>query len=288
MLLLSYFCLVEILKDIFKALINSSILVAMSVCAFLEITAIEYSIPVSINLLGFVFFGTITGYNFIKYSEVIRTRFKDIWTYLKVIQIVSLLGLIYFTFQLTFETLLITGGFALLTFFYAIPFLKNKNLRNLTGLKISIVAVVWAGVTVLVPLVNEGLSLVPVTVGFEIWISFLQRFLFVFVLTLPFEIRDLQFDELALGTLPQRVGVGKTKTIGVLLLIEILLLELLKPISNLEFETSQCISIVVLGLFLLYSKRSQSGYYASFWVESIPIFWLGILCLLINYLFISF
>jgi len=286
MLLLSYFCLVEILKNIFKAVINSSILVALSVCAFLEITAIEYSIPVSINLLGFVFFGTITGYNFIKYSEVIRIRFKDIWMYLKVIQIASLLGLIYFTFQLNFETLLMTGGFALLTFFYAIPFLKNKNLRNFTGLKITIVAVVWAGVTVLVPLVNEGISLVPISIG--IWISFIQRFLFVFVLTLPFEIRDLQFDELALGTLPQRVGVRKTKTIGAIMLSVLLLLEFLKPISNLEFEISQGISVVILGLFLLYSKRSQSKYYASFWVESIPIFWLGILCLLINYLFISF
>jgi hypothetical protein len=149
MLLLYYFCLVEILKNIFKAFINSSILVALSVCAFVEITALEFLISISINLLGFVFFGTIIAYNFVKYAEVIRTRFNEIWGYLKAVQIVSLLALIYFTFQLSFETLLITGGFAMLTFFYAIPFLKNKNLRNFTGLKITIVAVVWAGVTML-------------------------------------------------------------------------------------------------------------------------------------------
>ena len=36
----------------------------------------------------------------------------------------------------------------------------------------------------------------------------------VFVLTLPFEIRDLQYDDSTLETLPQRVGVKKTKIIG--------------------------------------------------------------------------
>ena len=276
MLLLSYFCLVEFLKNIFKAYINSSIHVAVAVCAFLGITALgpdsyRDSIPVSNDLLAFVFFGTITGYNFVKYAEVIRTRFKELWGYLKVVQIVSLLALIYFAFQLSFETLLVTGGFAMLTFFYAIPFLKNKNLRNFTGLKISIVAVVWAGVTVLVPIVNEGFDLVPITIGIEVWISFIQRFLFVFVLTLPFEIRDLQSDELALGTLPQRVGIRKTKTIGIIMLSVLLMLEYLKAIKNLDFEISMIVSVVVLGLFLLNSKRSQSKYYASFWVESIPI-----------------
>jgi hypothetical protein len=176
----------------------------------------------------------------------------------------------------------------MLTFFYAIPFLKNKNLRNFTGLKITIVAVVWAGVTVLVPLVNEGVSFVPITIGIDVWISFIQRFFFVFVLTLPFEIRDLQFDELALGTLPQRVGVKKTKAIGIIMLSSLLMLEYLKPVKNFEFEISMIVSVVVLGLFLLFSKRSQSKYYASFWVESIPIVGLLILYLLQNYLDISF
>jgi len=283
MLLLSYFCLVEILKNIFKAFINSSIHVAFAVCAFTGVTALEFKIPVSNELLCFIFFGTITAYNFVKYAEVIRTRFNELWGYLKAVQIVSLLALIYFAFQLSFETLLITGGFAMLTFFYAIPFLKYKNLRNFTGLKISIVAVVWAGVTVLVPLVNEGFLLTT-----EIWISFMQRFLFVFVLTLPFEIRDLQFDELALGTLPQRVGVRKTKAIGMIMLFVLLMLEYLKSIKNFDFKTSMIVSVVVLGLFLLYSNRSQSKYYASFWVESIPILWLLILYVFQNYLDISF
>lgn len=273
----------ESLKNIFKAVVNSSILVALSVCAFVEITAFEYSIPVSNNLLGFIFFGTVTGYNFVKYAEVIRTRFKELWGFLKIIQIVSLVALIYFTLQLSFETLLMTGGFALLTFFYAIPFLKYKNLRNLTGLKITIVATVWAGVTVLVPLVNEGIDLT-----LDIWIGFVQRFLFVFVLTLPFEIRDLQFDDLALGTLPQRVGIRKTKTIGVVMLSILLLLEFLKPITQLEFEISQGNSVIILGLFLLCSNKKQSKCYASFWVESIPVFWWGFLYMLINYLDISF
>lgn len=273
----------KILKRFFKAYINSSLHVATAVCAFVGITALEFSIPVSMDLLGFVFFGTITGYNFVKYAPVIRTRFKEIYAYLKVIQICSLILLIYFSSQLSFYTLVVAGGFALLTFFYAIPFLKNKNFRSINGIKTTIVAIVWAGVTVILPLVNEEMVLDK-----QIWLSFLQRIIFVFVLTLPFEIRDLPFDDLALGTLPQRVGVGRTKILGVVLLFFVIMLEIYKPVGNLKFEISLVFSTILLGLFLWYSKRRQSKYYASFWVESIPVIWWGVLCLLINYLFISF
>jgi len=273
----------KFLKHFFEAYLNSSLHVATAVCAFIGVTALEFSTSVSINLLGFVFFGTITGYNFVKYAQIIRTRFKEIYAYLKIIQICSLIVLIYFSSQLSFHTLMVAGGFAMLTFFYAIPFLKNKNFRSINGIKITIVAIVWAGVTVLLPFINEGVILDK-----QVWFSFSQRILFVFVLTLPFEIRDLQFDELALGTLPQRVGVRQTKFIGIVVLIFVLILENFKSIKSFEFEISLVVSVVILGLFLLYSKRNQSRYFASFWVESIPVFWWGFLYLLINYLVISF
>ena len=35
-----------------------------------------------------------------------------------------------------------------------------------------------------------------------------QRFLFVVVAILPFEIRDIQYDSLKLSTIPQQIGVA--------------------------------------------------------------------------------
>ena len=109
----------------------------------------------------------------------------------------------------------------------------------------------------------------------------------VLVLTFPFEIRDLQFDNLALGTLPQKAGIRLTKIIGYVLLVLTIFIEFLKP----EFDWNSLISLVltcgVLIMFLSISEENQSKYLSSFWVESIPIFWFGLLLLLQTYLDIS-
>ncbi len=274
------------LKSVFNFYLNSSIQVSLSVCGFIGVTSLTYNLPVSEYLLGFAFFGTITGYNFVKYAEVARLKHRSLNLPLKTIQVFSFfsfLALAYFTFKISFHTILATGGFALLTFFYAIPFLKNKNLRALTGIKILLVAVVWSGVTLLLPMINKNEILTN-----NVWIGFVQRIVFVFVLTLPFEIRDLKYDASALGTLPQRVGVRSTKKIGILLLTLALLIEFIKPEINLNYTISLIIICGILGVALLVSEKNQSKYFASFWVENIPVFWFGILYVIQNYLFISF
>tara|TARA_R110000787_G_scaffold8495_4_gene28682 strand:- start:2811 stop:3581 length:771 start_codon:yes stop_codon:yes gene_type:complete len=256
--------------------------VAFAVCSLVGVTCLEYDIKIAANLLGFIFFGTVTGYNFVKYAAVILKRYHELYFHLKVIQITSVIALFYFGFQLSWFVLTVFGSFAMLTFLYAIPFIKHKNLRNLTGIKITIVAFVWAGVTVLIPILNEGVLL-----EVDIWLTFCQRFLFVFVLTLPFEIRDLQYDESTLETLPQRVGVKKTKIIGVVILVLVLLLELFKDLINHNHLLSLGIIMSVLLVFLLNSEKKQSKYFSSFWVESIPILWFGIISFLQFYFDIS-
>jgi hypothetical protein len=279
---IDYFCLMKFLKFIFSAYINSSIHVAFAVCSLAGITCLEFDVKLSLNLLGFIFFGTVSGYNFVKYASVYRKRFKELFIYLKVIQIASVISLLYFAFQLSWIILIVFGGFATLTFLYTIPLLKRKNLRNFTRLKITIVAFVWAGVTVLAPILNEGISL-----DLDIWLTFFQRFFIVFTLTLPFEIRDLQYDEITLETLPQRVGIKKTKVIGILMLFFVMLLELFKDFIQLNHLFSLEISLIVLLVFLLNSNKNQSNYLSSFWVEGIPIIWFGIFGLLQYYFDIS-
>ena len=92
------------LKNSFNFYINSSIHVAIAVCSFVGVTLIEFDISISNDLLGFIFFGTITGYNFVKYAKSIRTRFVDLYLYLKIIQVLSLVALLYFSLQISFFT----------------------------------------------------------------------------------------------------------------------------------------------------------------------------------------
>ncbi|PKA83438.1 hypothetical protein ATE92_1592 [Ulvibacter sp. MAR_2010_11] len=271
----------KLLWGVFNFYIHSSIHVALAVLSLIFVTQIEFGFNHSFALSGFVFFGTITGYNFVKYAEVAGLHHRSLTSSLKSIQIFSLVcfGIfLFFAFKQSLAIILTSLSLGLITLLYAIPFRKQKNLRTFGGLKIFIVAMVWAGVTVLLPIVAseaqfEGNHL----------ISFLQRFLFIIVLTLPFEIRDLPFDSEKLHTLPQLFGFRRVKVLGNVLLGICFLLEYAKD-SNLQFYTLSLFAICVLtAVLLFYSEEKQSKYFASFWVEAVPVFWYGLLLLSIHF-----
>lgn len=261
----------NLLKQFFDFYINSSIHVALAVCAFLGVTIVEFEISISYSLLGFIFFSSITGYNFVKYATIAKLHHASLTTPLKYILLFSVIcfvAMIFFAIKQSLNVLIYIGFFALITFFYAIPFLRFKNLRALLSLKIFIVAFVWAGVTVLIPIFD-----IESMIGIDQWITFFQRALLVIVLTIPFEIRDLSHDSQGLGTFPQRMGVRISKIFGILILILILVLEYFKDeISHHHLVTLYIVSLI-LGIFLVITKKEQSEYFASFWVESIPILW---------------
>ncbi|HKJ48231.1 MAG TPA: hypothetical protein VJ973_04035, partial [Christiangramia sp.] len=145
-------------KNAFELYINSSIHVSLAVVAFTLVSIFEHDLEIDKNLILFIFFATITGYNFVKYAGIAKLYHLSLATNLRLIQIFSLLcfiAMIYFAFRLDIEVLIATGIMGLFTLFYALPvFGGQKNLRSLPGIKIFIIAIVWAGSTVILPLIN--------------------------------------------------------------------------------------------------------------------------------------
>ncbi len=261
----------KFLKRVFAFYINASIHVALAVLSLLAITVLEYHLVLPIELWPFVFLGALTGYNFVKYAKVAGLHHRSLTQSLKAIQIFSgicFVFLAFIAFKLSIQTLMITSAFGLATFFYAVPFIKHKNLRNFSGLKIFVVAFVWAGVTVIVPVVAS-----EVTISLDILLTFLQRILIVVALILPFEIRDVPYDALNLNTLPQQLGVKSTKLIGEGVLLLCLVFEFFKVNSDVAYIISLLVFCSVLGWILVISKTEQSRYFSSFWVEGLPILW---------------
>ena len=275
----------DILKRVFNFYLNSSIHVALSVYALTWVTLIQFGIDYDKNSLYFVFYASITGYNFVKYFGVAKFHHRSLASWLKAIQIFSLvafLALCYYASQLQMKTLILIGILGLITFLYAIPLLprkyfidEHKNLRQINGLKIYVIGLVWSFTTVVLPLVNNEVSL-----DFDVIIIGIQRFIFVIVLMLPFEIRDLNYDNLKLGTIPQRIGVKKTKFIGVLLLMVFMMLEFSKDELTSNAPISTLLIMFVTLLFVIFSNKNQSKYYSAFWVESLPVVWLIMLLVL--------
>lgn len=277
-----YFCFMALLKQIFNFYIDSSIHVALAVFALSWVTLLEFGIPYDRAVLYFIFFASITGYNFVKYFGLARFHHRSLTNWLKLIQVFSLMCFIamcYFALKLELISLVVILGFGVVTFLYAIPFLpnkilydKHKNLRNVSGLKVYIIALVWACVTVVLPLLNNHVPL-----DTNVVVTGFQRFVFVTVLMFPFEIRDLNYDSLKLATIPQQIGIKNTKMVGVLLLMLFFLLEFLKPQLNVEHTVSMLITMFVTLMFLIFANRNQGRYYSSFWVEGIPLVWLLLL-----------
>ncbi|MFC7356620.1 hypothetical protein ACFQO1_02895 [Jejudonia soesokkakensis] len=262
--------------------INSSIHVALAVCSLLLLTYIEFKIPLSKSLLFFVFFGTISGYNFIKYAKVAGLHHSSLTNSLKSIQVFSVMAgvlMFYFAFQLSISSLATIGILGILTVLYAVPFLYRKSLRNVQGLKIFIVAFVWAGLTGIVPFIEARETII-----IDVLIIFLQRFIVVLVLIFPFEIRDLPYDALILKTVAQKLGVINVKRIGYFLLAVLIGLEFLKEMVHISFLLSLLIISLSIAFVLFKSKTTQSKYFTIFWVEGLPILWLGLVLLLDDFL----
>ncbi|WP_248574861.1 hypothetical protein [Flavobacterium sp. H122] len=142
------------------------------------------------------------------------------------------------------------------------------NARNWAGIKIYIVAFCWAGITLLLPIINADLPF-----SHDVWLKFCQRFLLVIILILIFEIIDLKNDDLSLQTVPQKLGVEKTKLLNLFLLIPFYCLEFLKSDFRIIQLWINLMLIVVLAVFTLFASPKRSEYYTSFWVESVPVFW---------------
>ncbi len=269
----------KIIKGIFDFYLDASVHVAFSVLALVGITALSLNIPSDLHLSWFLFFGTIVCYNFVKYGVEAKKYVLVANQYHKNIQVFSFftaIGMLYHGYFLSYQIYMWVAILALLSALYAIPVLpRAKNLRSWGGFKIFIVALVWMGATVLLPVVANTQNF-----SWDVLVVAFQRFVFVLALLIPFEIRDLKYDDPELKTLPQRYGVDRTRSFGFLMALLFFLASFLKD----ELTTIEVISkgflFVMLVLLLNATKRNQSNYFASFWVEAIPMAWYSLLLFL--------
>ena len=266
------------IRRIFDFYLDASIHVALAIICLVEVTGISLNIKVPNSLIIFVFFSALSCYNFVKYGVEAEKYILVANSYHKNIQFFSLGSLIVAFFQLfhlseeIWIALFILGA---ITGLYALPVLpKHKNFRSFSGLKILIVATVWAGTTVLLPVISRKIGLT-----WDVWVESVQRIFLVLALLVPFEIRDLKYDDAELKTLPQRLGVNRTKIIGVLWTFSFLSLSFVMEDEPMLVLYSKLVLAFVLVILILRTPVDQGRYYASFWVEALPIFWLGFLWL---------
>jgi len=218
----------------------------------------------------FVFFATLFTYN---YQRVVRIKkglkhVRKAWLAKQNIAIYILMvcgGLVstycFFEFQLVTKVFIVFV--ALLSVLY--PF----GLRKIPFIKIFIISFVWAVSTMLLLALENNIPISQTIV-----LQLLSRFLFVFAITIPFDIRDLKYDDQNTQTIPLFFGTLKARFIAILSLFICL------AISVFQYLEKTIISSNLLALILLYfvasilivkSDEKRSEMYFSFWVESLSI-----------------
>lgn len=266
----------KILKTVLDFYIDSSLHVALSVYALIRITFIKLGLPYDEPVAYFGFYGTIVGYNFIKYDELARVKKVKLTTTFKAIITLSffaVLATLYYFFQLQQITKVFGFIGLLITILYTLPFIPNKpNMRNWAGIKIYLVALAWVIVTVFLPIINAKYIF-----GILVVLKSIQRFILVFVLMLIFEIIDLQTDAKYLQTIPQKLGIASTKKLTYFLLVLFVLLDFFKPnITSNDILITVLIALII-ACFTFFANKKRTHYYTSFWVEAVPVFWLVLL-----------
>ena len=267
----------QLFEKIFKFYIESSLHVSVAVLSLLIVGEVsQFKIETSFNFKLLVFLASITGYNFVKYATVAKLHHRSLTTSLKVIQVFSLIAFLFFVYTLTQvnkDVIIGLGGVAMLTLLYAVPVFSAKNLRSYGGLKIYMVAFCWSGMVTLLPIIASNsvacCDFIP-----RIILHFFQVFVLVMALIIPFDIRDLNYDKESLKTIPQILGVTKAKNIAGVLVVFVWVIQVL----NFGFYNAYAeIILAILGFLMIYlMPKKPSKYYCSFWIEALPIFYLGL------------
>ena len=227
---ISIFEFMRFVVKILDFLVASNVYVSLG-ASTLTWLSLEFRHIENSELTWFVFFSTLFAYNFMRLAHLQpmllvgeSVRHQNIYklrSFLWFFCIASGLMAFYFFIAIYKAILFPLIVLAIVSMAYGLPIYKNPKgwmrLRDVPGLKIFLIAISWALVTEGLPVLINGQKLE--------FLPLLERFLFIFAITIPFDIRDLRFDESNLATIPQYFGVRKARWIGIgaLLLAELIL-----------------------------------------------------------------
>ena len=213
----------SLLKKCLYFLLYSNLFVSFCVVALSIRTVLILDVGVNNNFLFFIFFSTLFIYHF---QRLIRIKYKEYSSNNAIWNKSNIKLSIIVTFFSFFVCIVLALNLSSITLFFLIPlsaisvlyplkinkFIKSGiSLRELPFLKIFLISIVWAFTTTILVASNylDWKNLIPII---------LDRFCFVMAITIPFDIRDLKFDNKRIKTIPMVFGVKGAKQLAYFLL----------------------------------------------------------------------
>lgn len=210
----------RILRNVFYFLTFSNVTISLAALAQCALTYVILDQHFDYHVIYLETAATLLLYNFTIWlakptipsqSPFARTRwiFKYEWL-LWTNNFLALAVAIYCMLHLSLATLFFFTGIGILSALYAIPLFKvngrREGLRHIAGIKVFYIALIWT-------LSSVGLPVVEMLAqGFKVPWSIVyyltgMKFIFMLLLTIPFDIRDMQQDSIyKLRTIPTLIG----------------------------------------------------------------------------------
>ncbi|MBX2960979.1 MAG: UbiA family prenyltransferase [Cyclobacteriaceae bacterium] len=201
-----------------KFLIQSQVFIALIAVAYSVETELLLNQKPEVHLYLFlVFLSTFLIYN------ICQTTAKSMQrplTRFMVMLLTATFILVALAFWARWQVIVMLIPLAILSLLYTFPIVPFNSqlvpLRAIPYIKIFLITLVWSLVTVLLPVVRMQHAM-----DVHVWLIFIERMIFVFVLALMFDIRDMEQDQRSgLKTIPLWLGEGKSKKLcrGLLIL----------------------------------------------------------------------
>lgn len=278
------------------ASINTNIYISLAAVFLTIASQIQLGMsPQWYPYLFLIFFATLFEYNLHRMVTILTNKealLADKHQWLRenlptfyILMLFSLLGFMVTVFFAKKEVLLTLTPIAFLTIFYSLPLFKTKNasfrLREIPFLKIFLIAFVWAASTILLPLIATDKSFQTT----DIILLFIERFLFIFAITIPFDIRDMEADQQAgLKTLPILLTEEKSIFISNLSLILFFLISYYHYQKQHEWFIISAVAISTIStLAILNSKKIRSSSFYHYGFLDGTMLFQGVLMLVANY-----
>jgi 4-hydroxybenzoate polyprenyltransferase len=277
----------KLLKPVIDFVLFSNVF--MSLCAIAQGLLTFYLIgskPIY-SVLGLLFTSTLGIYNFCiliskpkqpEKSPYLRVRwFFSHYRLMVTFTIVSMLSLIPLFFLISTASKILLIFLSVLSFGYGLPLFsigeQKFSLRNIPGLKLVMITLVWTMSCVLLPILEAQAGQLATISMRDTTILIAKRFLFIAALAIPFDIRDLfQDKQSGLKTIPVAWGEKNAYLFcQVLLTGYVVLLFLFRDRGFTTDFWALTLSVVLTGWLIFKSKWEKNEYYYFFYMDGVLI-----------------
>jgi len=268
--------------NLFLSLCVTSLVFETYLILYQKIPNLEYSFLLFCSTLLLYCFHRVFRFDFRAKEEQLAARHvwvkRNKFLFFMVMYLAASGVAVSLLFFVSWSVILPLLPIALISLAYTVPCIPTRKglirLRDVPGMKILLISFVLGLTTVLLPvLANSDIAAVTKP---EFLFVFFRRVLFIFAITIPFDIRDMQYDrEMGTRTLPVIFGVTTAKRIALTALAMFCGLALFQYIfmegAGLVYFLALILSASVTAIIVIKSNEKREDVFYSVFVEGMML-----------------